>query len=83
MDATGEAAMNLDLLSTDDLLEELLSRFEHCAFAGMRPCAGGKKEIFRRYVGDYTVALGLLDLLKVRIVSDFREAFEPSTGEEA
>lgn len=59
---------NIDLIPTDDLLDELSSRFEHSLFYGLREKQGNlgteNAEGTYRYTGNIDTILGLCERLK-------------------
>lgn len=59
---------DIDLISTDDLLDELSNRFEHSLFYGLREKQGNigieNAEGTYRYVGNIDTVLGLCERLK-------------------
>ncbi len=59
---------NLDLISTDDLLDELEGRFEHMLFYGLKEKLANvgidKAEGTYRYSGNVDTILGLSERLK-------------------
>ena len=74
----------LQLLTTSELMDELLRRFDTAIFAGMRD--QGKRgeppteHIFeiKRYRGDYHTALGLLSRTDWKINRDFEKNCQQS-----
>lgn len=53
---------NLHFISTDNLLEELFSRYEHCVFSGMK--SHGEENITKRlHKGHLVTCMGLCMLL--------------------
>lgn len=67
---------NICLVSTDDLLKELLHRFDHAVFAGIqvKGTAGiAPYDIFRRWYGNSLTCSGLCASLSKSILQDFSE----------
>lgn len=66
---------NLELVSTDDLVSEILKRHDHGAFVGMRTLSGeegqiGQLQIVRRWKGNSHCCAGLCDDIKQDILGD-------------
>jgi hypothetical protein len=55
----------LDLVDTDELLEELISRFDSCVFAGARHSYEGSNldKYKTRFKGPISTIRGLIDIL--------------------
>ena len=64
---------DLKLISTDDLLAELGSRFDHWVFSGGQIGIHGKDNIrtIRRYRGNYLECIGLSRLIERVVIDDF------------
>lgn len=67
----------LETVSTDDLLDELMSRFEHACFAGLKTPNNGQPYTHRKWVGNTFAAAGLATLLATGIVSHYDAAARP------
>lgn len=67
---------NICLVSTDDLLKELLHRFDHAVFAGVQ--VKGTEEVgpidtIRRWYGNSYTCAGLCASLSTSILKDFSD----------
>ena len=51
--------MDLDLVSTDDLLDQLAVRFDVMIFAGVKTFDGERQQVQRRSTGDWWTQMGL------------------------
>ena len=66
--------MEIQLVSTDELLDEIFSRFDHIIFCGMKVKIKGNDNYYeKRYEGNYATAIGLCDIVKDHILNDFDE----------
>lgn len=56
---------DLSLCSTDDLLEEVIKRFDHVIFSGIQVAYASTKQnvVRRKFKGDYTICSGLCSQL--------------------
>jgi len=63
----------LDLITDERLLDELCSRFEHCAFYGLKEKLANvgvdKSEGTYRYSGNLDMILGLIERLKFMVLT--------------
>lgn len=65
---------DLELYSTDDLIKELQSRFEHSIIAGRGKRLKGKGEYdFDSFNGNWILCLGLCEKVKVTITEDYKK----------
>jgi hypothetical protein len=65
---------DLELVSDDDLLDELLNRFDHACFVGMRVSIPADYHGYtRRHKGNSHTCVGLLQELSSGILDDFHE----------
>jgi len=66
---------DLKLISTDDLLAELGSRFDHWVFGGGQVGVQGQNNVrtIRRYNGHYFYCIGLARLVERVVIDDFEE----------
>ena len=74
---------DITLISTRDLVEELLDRFDHAVFAGIKVVS--TKEVspiqtFRRWVGNSYTCSGICAGLNQTILKDFSDREEPIPG---
>lgn len=69
---------------TDDIIQELLDRFDHAVFAGVHVGieGGATDQYFRRYRGSYAYAHWLCGLLLKLVGDDFHEAVTDSQHDE-
>ena len=74
---------DLKLLSTDDLLAELGSRFDHWVFSGGQIGIQGKNNMrtVRRYGGHYLECIGLARLVERVVIDDFESTGQKPIGE--
>ena len=63
----------LELVSTDKLLNELFSRFDHVIFHGAKFGVQDKNVYERKYAGNYPICIGLCELMKDCIINDFED----------
>lgn len=72
---------SVNLISTDDLLDELISRFDHIAFIGVKELQIRKDkeekrvtlEFTRRWSGNSLTVMGLCQDLSNGVWEDFKE----------
>lgn len=57
---------SLEHVPTEDLIQELVSRFEHSVFAGIREVAGGKNLYQRKWKGNACTVHGLANDVGLR-----------------
>ena len=55
---------NLKFVQTDDLITELLTRFDHCIIAGIRDKTDDNKNVNWRFKGSFESIALLTDFLK-------------------
>lgn len=67
---------DLELVSTDDLLDEIMKRFDHVVFIGRKDGAEEPNVYHRRWAGDYHTCIGLSHDMQDRILSDLIEIEE-------
>ena len=64
-------------IPTGDLLEELMSRFDHCMFSGWRPPKKANAKVggqyIRRWKGNVSTVVGMMEITKHIITEDFLE----------
>lgn len=79
--------MNLELTDTDDLIAELLSRYDHALFAGMKVQSedaiskDGKIVENRKWVGNTRVIQGLCFEIMCRAQASWEDRSEPTIGD--
>ncbi len=80
--------MDLSLASTEDLKLELLNRYDHAGFVGMKvmldspdPKGESPVNVSRRWVGNTHTCIGLLEDLKMMILEDNQRRAGPVIGE--
>ena len=75
--------MNIELIPTEKLAVELLSRCDHGALILMRCAEAGSNDsvYVRRWHGNTHVAMGLCDDLRDTILRAFRTVEKPWDGE--
>jgi len=68
--------VDLELVDTHDMVHELMTRFDHAAFIGMKAGLKGPEdhEYVRSWIGNTHTVSGLLDDLKGRTFELFHEA---------
>ena len=66
---------DLELIETKVLIDELLNRFDHSAFIGMKAGIKGEEshEYEKAWLGNAHTIAGLLDDVKMRAFARFRE----------
>ncbi len=71
----------IQLVATDALIEELLSRFDHAIFGAQRETAHNPDRlvVYRRYMGDYATAIGLCSLVLRKVSDDYEECWADSS----
>lgn len=80
--------MNLELIKTDDLLTEVLNRFDHAVFAGMRVQTGGVDEPLGgmiencRNKGNPRTCQGLATGMIAHIQADVDVRYRPASDDE-
>jgi hypothetical protein len=73
--------MNLGLVSTTDLITELISRYDHVAVVGLRErYVEGKALRTMEYNGDPVMVAGLLAQIKQFVVEDSLSELEEYDG---
>lgn len=71
-DQPDDTRPDLYWLDTDDLITELLSRFEHAIFSGMKPpMPSGHTFTVRRWKGNSATCCGLAAFVSTRIIDDY------------
>ncbi len=73
--------MNLELVETDDLIEELMGRFDSAVFAGLKDRGPTTNECIR-YRGQRITNIGLAYRLQFHINERIEESYEPTDGDE-
>lgn len=76
-------AMNMELITTEQLVKELLSRCDHGALILMRCGEAGHKDstYTRRWNGNTHTCMGLCDDLRDTILQEFRKVERAWAGE--
>jgi len=66
--------MDIELLSSDQLLEELKKRFDACIFHGVKANYKGKEEdiYLANACGDIATTIGLCVTLKHRLLKEYK-----------
>lgn len=67
----------LDLVSTDDLINELLIRFDHVSFAGRRDISFEHVQYCDQLKGDYMVCIGLGQLAINKAITLHKASVNP------
>lgn len=63
--------MELNLIPTDDLLDELFARYEHSVWCGLKTKVKGNDKLYEKlYDGDYAICIGLCDIIKNSVLED-------------
>ena len=79
--------MSLELVETEQLITELLSRYDHAVFAGMKVrnedliTKDGEIVEMRRWVGNTRVCQGLCFELMCRAQASWEDRSEPTEGD--
>lgn len=71
---------DLNLVPTGDLLNALVSRFDHASFVGVKELGGGRSEYTRRNNGDLRMCLGLQTHLTAFTLKDLDSKISPTNG---
>lgn len=64
---------DINLYSTNELLEELFSRFEHCIFAALKVRDNKTKVTKRKFKGDIDVCISLAHKIQQFIYEDWQK----------
>ena len=63
---------DLQLKSTNELLNEIFSRFDHAVFCGVKLSIKKDRDLYEKhYQGNYPTCMGLCDIIKTHIITDF------------
>lgn len=74
---------DLSLISTDDLFEELVNRFDHLVISGIKYTkSDGEYMVMRKWSGNRHTCLGLLTVLSQKIANKEIENSPPMLGED-
>lgn len=74
--------MNLELIETDKLINELLRRFEHAVFAGMKVNEASESQYeIRQTIGNQRTCQGLAFGIIARCEDYRRSVSEPTVGD--
>ena len=66
--------MDINLVSTNELIGELLSRYDNSIFCGVKKSVKEDEDYYdRHYLGDNEACIGLCDIVKSKILIDFEE----------
>lgn len=68
-----EKDTQLELASTDDLINELVHRFDHAVFCGLRCPIDGRFEMCRRWYGNSLTCNGLANDIGITIIDEFHK----------
>lgn len=63
-----EVPADLSHVQTDELIEELLKRYDHAAFTGMKVMTHIASEYKQRFVGNCHLLVGLLQDLSITVL---------------
>lgn len=66
----------IELAQTDELIEELQKRFDHCVFAGAKNLDGKMSATNIQHNGNWLTCVGLCTYAERLITRDFAEARE-------
>lgn len=66
--------MELELVETSELLDELLRRFDHAAFAGVKGHDEDRLAVVGRYKGNAFTVAGLAQSIGLRAIDEWRAA---------
>lgn len=64
---------DINLCSTNELLEELLSRFDHCIFAAMKIRDNETKITKRKYKGDVDICISLAQKIQQFVYENWQK----------
>jgi len=67
---------SLEMTATDDLLDELLHRFDHAMFSGAQTPIEGENLVTRRWVGNPITCVGLAQVAAFVITADLESESE-------
>lgn len=70
---SGAEMSGIELATTEELITELLGRFEHAVFCGMRIPLDETMTIHRRWVGNSFTCAGLAKTVGDSAIQDFEE----------
>lgn len=75
---------NMELIPTDDLITEILKRFDHAVFMGIQCRGGENNDIYniRRWRGNSYTCCGLSESLKRSILNEYEDNEEPIDKED-
>ena len=77
-----DTLQGLPFYSTDELLEELLSRHDHAAFVGaIETTVEGDVRILRRYKGNRLYVVGLCADISALVMGQWRDENKPVEDE--
>jgi len=68
--------LNLELVGTEELITEVLKRFDHCVLVGLKDDQSAVTTV-RRYLGDYHCCMGLVTDMQHVIFNDIMDAEKP------
>jgi hypothetical protein len=74
--------MDLDLIETSALLDELFKRFDHAVFSGIRGHDKNKYAVAARYKGNAFTCHGLAGNVAKRALDDWRQTSEDADTED-
>lgn len=63
--------MSLELTPTDDLLEELIARFDHCVFVGMKDASEVGEFVQRQWNGGIVTCAGLCNWMNHKLMAQY------------
>lgn len=68
--------MDLELVETSELLDELLRRFDHVVFAGLKEMDSGRYANSSRWKGCHFTCSGAAQMLSERVIREWHASAE-------
>lgn len=72
----------LELVATDDLVAEILGRFQHVVLCGMNIPIDGEQHVIRRWRGNSMTCSGLCQSASMDIINDWNADARRTNGED-
>jgi len=70
--------VDLELASTNALIEELFKRFDTVVFAGCQLRTDDEQQMHRHWQGNHIACVGLAEFIKVKVIDELEDALEPA-----
>jgi len=74
---------DLELITTEVLIEELVGRFDHAVFCGLKVQHQKQVLIHRKFSGNPWTCSGLAQSMSLKAIDDLEASFELPDGDEA